>query len=147
MTAVAGLRPGGASTALLLAIALVAGCVTTGPGEPTRSRDDVGILVAPAQQARDGEVTVGCAAGLIDGVLVADTATGVVLVTGGTPTPIVWPSGFSARRVGDAIQVLDGGRRVVATTGEQVQVGGGAIDGGGVRWWACDGGISPVVNQ
>ena len=106
----------------------------------------MGILVAPQSPVREGRAVVGCAAALIEGVLVADTGAGVVLVAGGTPTPIVWPAGYSARRVGAEVQVLDVVGRVVATTGESVQIGGGAIDGGGIRWWACDGGISPVVN-
>jgi hypothetical protein len=133
--------------AVLLAAVLALGCVTMGPGEPTRSHDEVGILVAPPPQVRDGQAVVGCAAGLIEGTLVADTESGVALLSAGTLSPIVWPTGYGARRVGAEVQVLDSDGRVVSTTGEAVRIGGGAIDGGGVRWWACDGGISPVATQ
>ena len=123
-----------------LASALAA-CVAGGPGEPIRSRDDVGILVAPSPQVRDGQVTMGCAAALIEGELVEDPDAGVAILDGGSPRPVVWPTGYSARRVGSEVQVLDASSGVVATTGEDVSMGGGAIDDGGVRWWACDRGI------
>ncbi len=124
----------------------VAACVTAGPGTPVRARGDVGILVAPSPQVRDGQVTVGCAAALIEGELVEDLDTGVAILDGGSPRPVVWPTGYSARRAGSEVQVLDASGGVVATTGEVVSMGGGAIDGGGVRWWACDRGIAPLAS-
>ena len=53
---------------------------------------------------------VGCADSVVEGLLVAD--------------PMIWPWGFTARRVGSEVQVLDPLGRVKATTGTTYVVSG-----------------------
>jgi hypothetical protein len=61
--------------------------------------------------------------------LVADPTYGTAIsVTNGNDqvtTPVAWPRGFTGRRVGSEVEVLDPHGNVVATTGHNFTVSGG----------------------
>ena len=61
--------------------------------------------------------------GGMSGELVADDTNGTALAP--LHKPVMWPPGFTARRVGSEVQVLDGLGRVVATTGQTYEIDGG----------------------
>jgi hypothetical protein len=79
--------------------------------------------------------TYGCPAdGGTSGLLVADETNGTAI--GPLRKPVLWPPGFTARRVGSEVQVLEGLGRVVATTGQTY-----VLDGGGDQapYWCAMG--------
>jgi hypothetical protein len=63
------------------------------------------------------------------GTLIVDPKYGTALDTGNASVgdhdvnPIIWPAGFSARRVGSEVEVLDATGKVVATTGRRYEIG------------------------
>jgi hypothetical protein len=79
-----------------------------------------------------------CYVDIHEGLLVADPTTGTALLQesevpqGSTnvrqsgTVPLVWRPGFSGRRVGAEIEVLDRQGNVVATTGQHVMLTGGS---------------------
>jgi len=87
-----------------------------------------------------------CYTSVISGLLVADPTSGTAIIEdvnagqGATrPMPVVWPSGFTGRRVGSEVEVLDWHGNVAYTTGQHVALaGGGEKDRG---WLAC--GVDP----
>ena len=101
------------TTALALALCVLA-CGSKAP-----PADQVGLVtVSPG-----GEI--GCWLMPTYGELVADAEFGVALRGG---TPAVWPLGYTGRRVGSEVEVLDGSQNVVARTGigvQQIWWGGG----------------------
>ena len=83
------------------------------------------------------------------GRLVVDARYGTSIVPDGHPSQsqldrpyvVAWPAGYTARRNGSEVDVLDGEGRVVATTGNSytLQGGGSARDDWPERTWsACD---------
>jgi hypothetical protein len=91
---------------------------------------------------------VGCFTNFAAGPLIVDPDDGTAIVDGamgGATTPVMWRPGFSGRRVGSEVEVLDPDGEVVATTGRSYRIAGGYVDhalpGGGppIRvFWACD---------
>jgi hypothetical protein len=59
------------------------------------------------------------------GTLLADAHGCLVVVDSGFPLKLLWPLGFVARSTPTTVEVLDGGGRVVARTGQPVSVTGG----------------------
>jgi hypothetical protein len=79
----------------------------------------VPLLTAPD----DG--MVGCYTSGTDGVLTADATYGTAIVENEAPIPVMWPHGFTGRRSGYQVEVVDSSGHVVARTGTRVQIGGG----------------------
>lgn len=59
-------------------------------------------------------------------------------------TPVQWPFGYSARKDGQGIVLVDQAGKVVAREHDRVEVGGGL--GNGNLWFAC-GGVKVVSNE
>lgn len=69
------------------------------------------------------------------GVLVADPNFGTASrVEGGGELPVMWPHGFTARRAGSEVEVLDAEGNVHATTGTFYNLTGARYQG---AWLAC----------
>ena len=117
-----------------LAACLVVGC--RGPDAPGQAEPSP--IALRTQEPVDAETPPGCPAALIEGVLVADDATGVALDDpAGFVRPIIWPHGYSGRP-GTPIVVVDESGKVIARVGDTVRIGGGEITGEGA-WMACGG--------
>jgi hypothetical protein len=56
------------------------------------------------------------------------------------PVPVMWPVGFTGRRVGSEVEVLDLDGMVVATTGRTYEIRGG-FEGREPRVWLYCGGV------
>ena len=123
------MRRGAATLALAL---LVLGC---GPSDA-----EVQILTAPQDHT-------GCFAADAAGLLVVDPTYGTaiigdghenMLVGGDVPVIVAWPAGFSARRSGSEVEVLDApGNVVVGVTGRSYHFLGGYVAAGvvfGIVW-------------
>jgi hypothetical protein len=118
--------------ATLVAVALVlAGCGTLFP-EP------VHLLTADAADFTGVSLMIG---GFPDrcgypweGRLVADATSGTALITGnrGAVVPVVWRPGFTGRRSGSEVQVVDPQGNVVAVTGHKYSLDGGSMDNGDI---------------
>ncbi len=133
------MRRGAATLALAL---LVLGC---GPSDA-----EVPIIAGPPNHT-------GCFAADAAGLLMVDPTYGTaiigdghenMLVKGDVPVTVAWPPGFTARRSGSEVEVLDPQGNVVATTGRSYHFLGGFVDAGGssgIVWpelktnvlWAC----------
>ena len=76
----------------------------------------------------------------VNGRLVEDATSGVALaidateVGGGGMTPVMFPEGWSARRVSGGVAVMDDHGRTVATTGQGRYFSGGYVGDG---FFAC----------
>lgn len=98
----------------------------------------------------------GCFAADVSGLLVVDPTDGTAIVANGhpsmlalsdVPVTVAWPPGFTARRSGSQVEILDPQGNVVATTGRSYTFMGGFVDAGGSSgtWpelkktvlWAC----------
>jgi hypothetical protein len=88
---------------------------------------------------------VGCPSGLLVGRLVEHELWGLAVQGESSTVQVVWPGEYGTR-VGDGQRVLlDAQGEVLARTGDQVEVGGGLIPGGGA-WLAC-GGVAVVEGR
>jgi hypothetical protein len=104
----------GAATALALALVVV-GCGFVG-GEP------VELLTGVVPQYTAGG---GCFLGSETGKLIVDSKYGTAFMTGANGiVPVMWPPGFTGRRVGSEVVVLDPLGNALATTGRTYQIGG-----------------------
>jgi len=117
-------------------IAAIAACAPAQLGTAPATGAPVQLRTAPAA------VNV-CDDALGSGRLVANAQTGLAFsdATGAT-IPILWPFGYSARREGSGIALLDKTGKVVAHEGDFVQAGGGS-DGKGV-FAVCAGSVKVV---
>ena len=99
----------------------------------------------------------GCFAADVAGRLVVDPTYGTAIVDDGhesmigardVPMTVAWPPGFTGRRSGSEVEVLDPQGIVVATTGRSYRFLGGYVAAGGssgIEWpdlkmqviWAC----------
>jgi hypothetical protein len=86
----------------------------------------------------------GCYADGTAGLLVSDADVGTVLKdpSTGATVPVEWPEGFTARRDGSQVEVLDFWGNVKATTGRNYYLPGGRPPEGPALWAACP---DPVV--
>lgn len=90
-----------------------------------------------------------CYMATASGRLVVDRSYGTAIIgDGGTVdglTIVAWRPGYTARRSGSEVEVLDPQGRVVATTGRSYLIPGGYVDPGEFGrpdlpttvWWAC----------
>lgn len=114
-----------ATVVVALALCLV-GCGLLPPhGDPVQ------ILTAPRPV---------CFAADAAGLLVVDPTDGTaiigdghpnMLVGGDVPVTVAWPPGFTARRSGSEVEVLDPQGTVVATTGQSYRFNAGGVSAGG----------------
>ncbi len=114
------------ATVALLAVAVIGGCSSLG---------------APVDIAiRDDPFTPNCHTSFTIGTLIADDTAGTAIVedgsSGNRTLPVLWPDGFTARRLGDVIEVFNQDGKSLARTGETYKFLGG-YDGAG--WRGCDG--------
>jgi hypothetical protein len=115
--------------AALAAVLLLAGCGAL--------REPVPLLAGPPQPFS------GCFTFAISGELIADPTYGTVMrdtatydetvtqVTRPPTVPVAWRTGFTARRLGSEVEVVDPQGTVVATTGRRYLLPGGYISAGG----------------
>lgn len=108
-----------------LALAVVGCGLLPSGGEPVR------LLTAP--QAT-------CFAADVSGLLVVDPTDGTAIVANGhpsmlalssVPVTVAWPPGFTARRSGPEVEVIDARGTVVGTTGRSYTFLGGFVSAGG----------------
>lgn len=111
--------------------------------------DRVQLLTGPPNH--DG----ACFAATGSGLLVVDPMYGTAIIgpdsmveLGDEPVTVAWRPGFTARRIGSEVEVLDPWGNVVATTGRSYTIFGGLVSAGGssgLNWpelgtnvfWAC----------
>jgi len=96
------------------------------------------LLPAPAPagdpvQIQTSANTTGCDLGVHQGVLIPESTWGLALLGtdhfGATKVfGVVWPAGYSARRSGDAVLLLDPHGIVAARAGDHLALGGGDTD-------------------
>jgi hypothetical protein len=87
---------------------------------------------------------VGCYLANTTGMLIPDAQAGTAIVSedmGQTTVPVRWPPGYTGRRSGGQVEVLDSGGDVVARTGQRYTLLGGYSPDG--PWEACVGGVYP----
>lgn len=144
------IRVAGLAAALGLAtIPLIAACSLLFPTNPFRSpvpgpRDGELVAVPTAPPlVPDENGAVICNSALMSGVLVSHSEWGITVGGGaGEPLPVFWPNGYVGRIVGDRVELLDRGRRVVARTGDRIEAGGGLTTINGVEGFGiCPGTI------
>jgi hypothetical protein len=117
-------------------IAAIAACAPAQLGTAPPTGAPVHLRTAPAA------VNV-CDDALGSGRLVANAQTGLAFsdATGAT-MPILWPFGYSARREGSGIALLDETGKVLAHEGDFVQAGGGTGNEG--LFAVCAGSVKVV---
>lgn len=120
------------TTALALALLLV-GCGLVG-GEPAQ------LLTGVVPQYTGNG---GCFLGSETGELIVDSKYGTAVTTGADGiVPVMWPPGFTGRRVGSEVVVLDLLGNALATTGRTYLIGGlvwGSEEHPEVSWDPNDG--------
>ena len=132
------------AAAIALALCLV-GC-----GSLVRNGEAVQLVTGPPDHN-------GCFAADVAGLLVVDPTYGTAIVGNNLPSmvqlsdvpvTVAWRAGFTARRSGSEVEVLDPQGNVVATTGRSHRFSGGYVQAGGssgLQWpelrtdviWAC----------
>ena len=121
------------SLAGLVGVALV----VIGCGSPAASPSTVALQT-------ERQPTQVCQQALLTGELVTDPDTGLAISSSdGHVTKVTWPYGYTAQEVNGTLSLLDASGTVVATVGDQVEMGGGS-DGNGV-WHACAGTVRRVA--
>jgi len=125
---------------LAMVLALV-GCAGSGG----RSSEPVQLLTGLSTLIRGG----GCFTNWAEGPLVIDPTYGTAIIDtdvhSSTPVTVAWRPGYTARRVGSEVQVLDPDGKVVAITGRRYRIAGGYQNGDQFEpqlpvgvFWACD---------
>lgn len=98
----------------------------------------------PVALATDSE-HLGCYVANTTGLLIVDATAGTAIVSedmSKKTAQVLWPAGYTARRSGDQVEVLDRAGHVVARTGERYELLGGYNDG---KWIACNDGVYPPL--
>ena len=104
---------------------LVLALVAAGCGAPVAL-----LAIGPGESA--------CFLSFIEGELVTDPAHGTSIVeAAGHRWPVLWPDGYTGRRSGLEVEVLDASGRVVARTGARYHIGGGYYGEAPRAWLAC----------
>lgn len=127
--------------------AVALGLVVTGCGL-FAERVQLVTGVPTVEQGNSGQT--GCFLWHVDGRLIFDPSfgTGILSDTVGT-VPVAWRPGFTARRAGAEVEVLDANGNVVAITGQRFSIEGGFVTDWPQRppaastFWAC-GDVHPL---
>jgi hypothetical protein len=101
----------------------------------------VGVVLALPPEAvalRTGGT--GCYLSFAEGQLLEDPESGTAVLDGGGRHPVIWPTGYTARRWFGEVEVLDRHAHVVARTGDRVHLSGGYDDMD--DWLVC--GLEPI---
>ncbi len=130
--------------------------LASAPAQPPRVRSGValGALLLLSACTAAGEPValatdsqhLGCFVANTTGLLIVDATAGTAIVSedmSRTTAQVLWPAGYSGRRSGDQVEVLDGTGRVVARTGERYELLGGYNDRN--QWIACVDGVYPPL--
>lgn len=113
------------AASLALTLCLVGCGLLSSKGDPVR------LLTSPQRE---------CFAADVSGLLVVDPTDGTAIVANNhpsmvwlsdVPVTVAWPPGFTARRSGSEVEVLDAQGNVVGTTGRSYTFLGGLVDAGG----------------
>ena len=111
---------------------------TTAPSPsptPARSPDITEIRLFTEPQPAQA-----CMDALAMGTLVPDTRSGLGYAgPDGVAKPVMWPFGYTARLVDNAIELYDASGAFVAREGDQIQMGGGS--GANNLFYACEGSV------
>ena len=107
-------------------------------------RSPVPLLTGPPHGEENTTGPIGCFTNHADGALIVHEQYGTAIIDtqgGGLKplaTPIMWRPGFTARRSGFEVEVLDANGLVVATTGRTYSIAGGYVGENPRVFWACD---------
>jgi hypothetical protein len=86
--------------------------------------------------------TAGCYTNSAQGPLLVDPRYGTAIIDSDVrataPVPVMWRVGFTGRRAGSELEVLDPHGNVVATTGRAYRIAGGYTGEDPRVFWACD---------
>jgi hypothetical protein len=88
----------------------------------------------------------GCYVANTTGMLIVDPEAGTAIVSedmGRTTVPVRWPEGYTGRRSGSEVEVLDRAGQVVARTGQRYELLGGYNPDN--TWAACEDGVYPPL--
>ena len=110
---------------IVLGLAIV---LTLWPGSP------VPLLTGPGV-AYDG-ISM-CYTSFASGELTLDAAYGTAIVESDHPIPVMWPDGYTGRRSGSQVEVVDKSGHVVARTGTRVRIEGGFTGDSPRAFLAC----------
>jgi hypothetical protein len=121
-----------------------------------------GLLPAPVQLVTGDPLHNGCFAADVAGLLMVDPTYGTAIVGNNgpsmvrlsdVPVTVAWPPGFTGRRSGSEVEVLDPQGNAVAITGRSYQFWGGYTSAGSEfpNWpklptqmiWSC-GNVHPL---
>ena len=94
-----------------------------------------------------GNPQPGCYLANTTGMLIIDAQAGTAIVSedmARTTVPVRWPAGYTGRKNGVRVEIVDAAGRVVARTGQRYELLGG-YNGDGT-WAACVGGVYPPLN-
>ncbi len=105
---------------LVLAAVLV-GCAAPSGDLARSSGDSVQLLTGWGPYPPDKDGIRGCFTYGISGELVSDDKSGTTV----NGVPIMWPVGFTGRRSGLEVEVLDAAGKVVASTSNKYNIPGG----------------------
>lgn len=121
--------------------------MNTSVGGPPQDGDLISIPTAAPLVDAEGRAL--CHGALLTGRLVADPAWGLAVQAGSdAPQRIVWPFGYAGRISGDRIELLDHSGRVIARSGDSIEMGGPAANVGAVEGFgACPNGIKVTGAQ
>jgi hypothetical protein len=117
----------------VLVLALLAAVAACAPGEP------VALLTSSGNP--------GCFVANTTGMLIADPSAGTAIIQedmGKQTVGVRWPEGYTGRRSGNGVEVLDRAGHAVARTGERYELLGGYNTDG--TWAACVDGVRPPLN-
>jgi hypothetical protein len=103
-------------------------CIADLPARGSPNAETVVLLTG-------GLEPVGCPAAVVEGQLIPDASAGSAIQLGDLVWAIRWPVGYSGRRAGDEVAILDQTGQVVARTGTRIRLAGGEIEPG--VWLAC----------
>jgi hypothetical protein len=141
--------------ALILLAAALVGCGSVGASvgaSAIASDDSVYLLTGVGPNGNSASDGSGCFLDWAVGLLSVDPTSGTTVKDEGTGQvmPIMWKPGYTARRVGSEVSVLDPNGTVVATTGHRYKINGGWVGPGDPAkfptvsgFWAC-GRVDPV---
>ncbi len=97
---------------------------------------------------RTDPYTPRCHASFTIGTLIPNAEAGTAIVedgsSGNRTLPVLWPAGFTARRLTGAIEIFNQDRKSIARTGQTYKFLGGYDEAG---WRGCDGVIAEPASK